>query len=492
MNKLLVPVAVAMLALTEICRAGPALASQNPLPSRPTMDVNPAARDAGRAVDLTLADAIYLGLQDNRAIRTAYLDRVSQRFDLAVSEDRFTPKLILSSRFLAQRSDQQRWRTSEVAPVATMTSPLGTRVGLAWTGSLNKSGRAPDDRNTNLNLNIVQPLLRDAGWEVGMAPVRLGRLIEESNRLNLKSQLSRVVTQIIYAYRELMRAQEQVTISRDGLDRSRKLLEINRGLVASGRMAEFDVVQTEADVLGQEVNVEEALNQRDQRRMDLVRLLALDLTTPLHATGSLEPSAVKIDLAEARRIAVTNQPDYLIQQIASKQAEINLALARNQRRWDVSLVSGAARQNQRQGAAADRQWNGYVGIQLEIPLGDMTRQQAEVHAHTAVQTQVLQLEESRQQLEQNVTNAVRDIETRWRQYTLSQRARDLSLKKIEIEREKLTLGRSSNFQVISFEADLRNAENARLNALLAYLNAQVELDLQLGLTLESWKISLND
>lgn len=492
MNKLLVPVGVAMLALTEICRAGPALASQNPVPSRPTMDVRPSARDAGRSVDLTLVDAIYLGLQDNRAIRTAYLDRVSQRFDLAVSEDRFTPKLILSGRFLAQRSDQQRWRTSEVAPVATMTTPVGTRVDLAWTGLLNKSGRAPDDRNANLNLSVVQPLLRDAGWEVGMAPVRLGRLIEESNRLNLKSQLSRVVTQIIYAYRELMRAQEQVTISRDGLDRSRKLLEINRGLVASGRMAEFDVVQTEADVLSQEVNVEEALNQRDQRRMDLVRLLALDLTTPLHATGNLEPSAVKIDLAEAKRIAVTNQPDYLIQQIAGKQAEINLALARNQRLWDVSLVSGAARQTQRQGATADRQWNGYVGIQLDIPLGDMTRQQGEVHANTALQTQVLQLEESRQQLEQNVTNAVRDIETRWRQYTLSQRARDLSLKKIEIEREKLTLGRSSNFQVISFEADLRNAENARLNALLAYLNAQVELDLQLGLTLESWKISLND
>jgi outer membrane protein TolC len=492
MNKLLIPVGVAMLALAGICHAEPALASQNPVPSRPTMEVDISSRNAGRSVDLTLADAIYMGLQDNRAIRTAYLGRISQRSDLAVSEDRFTPKLILSSRFLSQRSDQQRWRTFEVVPVATMTSPVGTRVNLAWTGLLNKSGRAPDDRNANLNLAIVQPLLRDAGWEVGMAPVRLGRLIEESNRLNLKSQLSRIVTQIIYAYRELIRTQEQVTISRESLDRSRKLLDINRGLVASGRMAEFDVVQTEADVLTQEVNVEEALNQLDQRRMDLVRLLALDLTTPLHAMENLEPSAVKIDLAGAKRIAVTNQPDYLIQQIASKQAEINLAVARNQRLWDVSLISGATRQTQRQGPVADRQWSGYVGIQLEIPIGDLGRQQGEVHANTAVQTQALQLEESRQQLEQNVTNAVRDIETRWRQFGLSQRARDFSLKKIEIEREKLTLGRSSNFQVISFEADLRNAENARLNALLAYLNAQIELDLQLGLTLESWKISLND
>jgi len=456
------------------------------------MALDTSRRQTDIPVELTLADAIYLGLQDNRSVRTAYLERVAQRFDLAVAEDQFTPKLILSSRFLSQRTDQQRWRSLEVAPVATMVTPIGTKLNLAWTGLMNKSGQTPDNRNAGLNLSIVQPLLRDAGWEVGTAPVRLARLSEESHRLNLKSQLANTVTRIIYAYRELLRAQEQLTISQGSLERSRQLMTINRGLVEAGRMAEFDVVQTEADVLTQELNVEEARNTLDQRRMDLVRLLALDLRKPIRAVENLEAAPVKTDLEGAKRIALTNQPDYLMQQIAAKQAEINLVVARNQRLWDVSLVSGATRQTQRQGMLADRNWSGYVGLQLEIPLGDLTRQQGEVHASTAVQAQALQLEEVRQQLEQNITNAVRDIETRWRQLTLAQRARDLSIKKIDIEREKLKLGRSSNFQVISFESDLRSAENARLNALLAYLNAQIDLDLQLGLTLDSWKISLND
>ncbi len=82
--------------------------------------------------------------------------------------------------------------------------------------------------------------------------------------------------------------------------------------------------------------------------------------------------------------------------------------------------------------------------------------------------------------------------TRWRQYEIAQRARDLSLRKLEIERDKLKVGRSSNFQVLSFETDLRNAENAQLNALIAYLNAQTLLDEKLGMTLESWDIALND
>lgn len=95
-------------------------------------------------------------------------------------------------------------------------------------------------------------------------------------------------------------------------------------------------------------------------------------------------------------------------------------------------------------------------------------------------------------LERDVGDAVRNLGTRWRQYEIAQRARDLSRRKLDIEREKFQAGRSSNFQVLSFEADLRSAESACLNALIAYLNTQTTLDQMLGTTLESWDIALND
>jgi len=129
---------------------------------------------------------------------------------------------------------------------------------------------------------------------------------------------------------------------------------------------------------------------------------------------------------------------------------------------------------------------------VDIPIGDLSRRQGEVRAQVDVETQGVQLAEARQVLERQVSDGVRDIGTRWRQYEIAQRAQELSQRKLDIEREKLQAGRSSNFQVLSFEADLRNAENARLNALIAYLNAQAELDLTLGMTLESWDIALND
>ncbi|BBP83048.1 hypothetical protein PHLH8_26900 [Pseudomonas sp. Pc102] len=129
---------------------------------------------------------------------------------------------------------------------------------------------------------------------------------------------------------------------------------------------------------------------------------------------------------------------------------------------------------------------------MDIPIGDLTRRQGEVQARVNVEDQELQVADARQALERNVTDVVRDVGTRWRQLEIANRALELSRRKLDIERDKLNAGRSSNFQVLSFESDLRNAENARLNALIAYLEAQTQLDLALGMTLDRWDISLND
>ncbi|MFE8045724.1 TolC family protein [Brenneria goodwinii] len=463
------------------------------LPSHPTRPGAGAARLNAQIIDLTLSDVIYLSLRDNRVIRSAYLDRVAQKFDLLVAEDRFTPKLVLSGSYLSARNQDDRYRQRDIAPTTTLLTPYGTQFSLAWTHRTTQADDAGNNRNDGASITVIQPLLRGAGREAATAPVRLARLTEQANRLMLKATVAQTVTQIIVAYRELLRAQELLQIANDALTRSRQLLDVNRSLIAAGRMAEFDIVQTEADVATQELSYEDALNQLDNSRLELLQLLALDLRTPIRAAEKLQASRISVSPTEALKQAEATQPTYLTQLIAGEQADINLAVARNERLWDVSLVGGASQQRDRYAAAGgSRSWENYVGVQVEIPIGDMSRQQTEVQARVSVQNQRVQLAEARQQLEREVTNAVRDIGVRWRQFEIAQRARDLSRRKLDIEREKLTVGRSSNFQVLSYEADLRNAENARLDALIAYLNAQAELDQTLGTTLQSWDISLND
>ena len=460
--------------------------------SQPSSTIASSSFNA-ETIELTLSDAIYLGLRDNRSIRSAYLDRVAQKFDLRVAEDRFTPKLMLSGSYLSNRNQNDRYRQGSVTPLTTLQTPYGARVSLGWTYRYTQADQAGLSRNDGANIMVIQPLLRGAGREVATAPVVLAQLSEQANRLNLKSTVSQTITQVISSYRTLLQAQEQSKISRASLERARQLVEVNRAMIAAGRMAEFEIVQTEAEVASQELAYEEARNETDSARLDLLQRLALSLNTQIVATEALQARRVDVNAVRALQQAEALQPGYLSQLIYSEQAAINLAVARNSRLWDVSLVGGTSQIRDRNtlGGAA-RTWENYVGIQIEIPIGDLSTRQVEVQAQVNVRNQEIQLAEARQQLERDVANAVRDIGTRWRQYEIAQRALDLSRRKLEIEREKLTVGRSSNFQVLSFENDLRNAESARLGALISYLNAQSELDQTLGTTLQSWDIGLND
>ncbi|MBJ2216705.1 TolC family protein [Pseudomonas sp. MF7453] len=449
-----------------------------------------------QATTMTLGDAVYLGLRNNPAIRSAYLQRVAQKFDLRVAEDVFNPKLTLNSHYRTSRGSQDNVRNANLAPTSSLLGEYGTRLSMAWTQQLNNANRAGRYRSDGLDLAIIQPLMRGAGRDATTAPLRLSRLAEQANRLNLKATVAQTISQIIATYRELLRAQEQLVIVQEALKRSNTLLDVNKALISAGRMAEFEIVQTEADIATQQLGVEEARNQLDTSRLALLRLLALDLSTPVRATEALEANPMQIDQRQAFNLAQNQQPEYLAALLGSQQADLNLVIAKDSGRWQVDLVAGAnqvrAATDTDNGHDNNRTWDSYAGVQVQIPIGDISTRQAEVRARVNVEDQEIRITDARQELERNVNNVVRDLGTRWRQYEISRRAVELSRRKIEIEREKLSAGRSTNFQVLSFETDLRNAENAQLNALIAYLNAQTQLDLTLGMTLESWEIALND
>ncbi|OTA16757.1 membrane protein [Xenorhabdus beddingii] len=455
----------------------------------PESDYNLHRENSGEVIGLSLSDAISLGLRNNYAIRSVYLDRIAQKFDLRVAEDRFTPKLQLSGRYVAGKDQAATFRKANLSPNATLLTPLGTRFTLSWAREYHQSG-INRLHNDGASITVIQPLLRGAGTDVNNAPVLLAKLREQTNRLNLKATIADSITQIILAYHALLRAQEQQALSVASLKRMQKLVETNRELIDAGRMAQTDIIQTQADLAMQELSAKEAENNVHAAKLALLKLLALSLKTSIHATDTLQGTHVSLNIEQSIKKAQAQQPEYLTRLLSAKTAHIQLLQARDNRLWDLSLIGGASQY--RSSSSDSRNWENYVGIKLDIPIGDMTQQQTEVQARVDVQKQALHLEEARINLEQQVTNAIRDTESRWQEYLLAIKASSLSQKKLEIEQEKLQAGRSSNFQVLSFETDLRNAENARLNTLIQYLNAQAELDQILGATLESWEITINE
>lgn len=123
-----------------------------------------------QTIGMSLADALYLGLRNNREIRSAYLQREGQKFDLRVAEDAFKPKLLLKSEYTNIRSSEDQARQLALTPTATLLGQYGTRLNVGWTQQLNHSEQVGHLRSDGINLEIIQPLLRGSGPDVTTAP----------------------------------------------------------------------------------------------------------------------------------------------------------------------------------------------------------------------------------------------------------------------------------------------------------------------------------
>lgn len=464
--------------------------SLSPAPSPPSQPI-----PSGPVVPLNLTDAVAIGLRDNRGIKSAYLERMVEKFSLAVAERQFVPV----ARITAQITDRRNSDSGSDETVATggvdgaWLLPTGATVNFAW-GRFERLDSRTTDRTDTALLSLSQPLLRGAGLDVNLAPLRTARMQERINKLSLESLVSGTVSSIIFRYRSLLQAQEQVRLAELSLERTRSLLETNRALIEAGRMAAADIVQTESGLANQEVAVFGAYRQRESAQLALLQLLALDPRTNVVAADTVQAEKVVIDLDRVVALGFDARMDIISQRLALDQARQTLMVARNNRLWDVSLTASVGRREDVDPVLGrlDPRTDSSVGLRVGIPLGDYGPKQDELRAQTALRTAELRYEELSQAVEAQIRDAVQTVEMNWLQLEASRRARDLAARALELQQEKLKVGRASNFEVLSFQDSLRNADAQELNARIAYLNALTALDQQIGSTLETWRIDLND
>jgi len=229
-------------------------------------------------------------------------------------------------------------------------------------------------------------LLRGAGLAVNMAPVRIARLQEEINRLQLEATVAGTVSTVITSYRALIQAQEQVRLAEEALARTRILLETNQALIAAGRMAASDIVQTESGVANQEVAVLQARQQVVSAQLRLLQLLALASRTNVVAVDPVAAARVEVDLDSAMATAFSSRIDLLAQRKSLEQMRQSLIVARNQRLWDVSLVASATRDDGPRFLDRFNETDTTVELRLSIPIGDLSRRQSWLAAGTNMQT----------------------------------------------------------------------------------------------------------
>ncbi len=429
-----------------------------------------------------------LAIRSSRDLAAGRLDRLAGRLSLADAEDEFG----LAAAFAVSADRDLTTTRLGVSPNVTLRVPTGGMFRL----SANSTVTDQDSASQFVELEFVQPLLKGAGLAVGTAGVGRARRADQIGVLAFKSAVMELVTRTIYAYRTLMRSMRAVEIAKRSLQSARDLRAANRVQIEAGRMAEVEIVHTEASIAERELDLTEARAALDDAGLALIAILDIDSRTRIRPTETLRLDPNRYDADRAVELALQNRPDYLRAVLAIEDANTALVEADNARQWEIDLTASARfGHSGRSLAEAYSRFDGdfRAGLGMRIPLGTNSAVQRRnwQRAGISAQRSRLQLQELRQAIEFEVLRAVRDVELQFRRIELARQSRRLAERKLEIERLKLDSGLSSNFHVVASEDDLVRSQTGEIDAIITYLNAVTALDLKLGTTLETWHIDID-
>ena len=445
----------------------PALAMHAPAATQPS--------DPARELSLSLVDTVRLALRSNRTLLSARHQRTVQKLSLEVSEDRYRPRASIGT---SVRDGSTADPTANLSAGPSLRIPTGGKVSLEWSQPLG------DDRRGAWTLGLSQPLLKGFGPGIDAAPLRTARIGEAKNVLSFRETIARVVVSVITAYRSVIRAHRAITISRESVARADRQLEVNRSLISAGRLAEREIVQTEAELANRKLALMESENGLRSANATLISLLDVDGVTSVHPNAELWPiERLSFDSERGVETALANRTDYLRALLNREEAQIQLEVAADNRRWNLALNARVSRSS---GGEEDFS----TGLALAISLGDRAPRLAALRAKNALRDAEIALVELRQSIRVAVRQAAHGVEAGFLRVELARRVRELAEQQVEVEREKLSQGLTSTFQVSAVEDALIAAKTRELDAAIAYLNALTSLEHTLGTTLQVWGIDL--
>lgn len=492
-------------------------------PKPPNADalISPSNLAVTKTVQLTLPAAIALLLQNNQDLKNSALDRIVQRQQLREAEGTFTPTVqpILGLGMSQTLSNPTTGATSFSSAANSTTGATSfSSASISGTGSSSAggtdtfaqdsaltqtaqvTGRLKTPLGTTLTVTVdpfqaqrigatvTQPLLRGFGKAVSEAPIKRARFNETRSSLELKRTLTDQITQASTRYRALARAQEALRIQQLSLSNQRQQLEFVQVLVNAGRRAHADLVEVEANIASTQTQLIAARNSLDQAKSDLLNLLdideTLDIVVPQKLIEEFKAGAIPVEnlnaltLNRLLEIAYTNRPEYLQAKSSIQISELDLLVARDNKRFGL-----------------DVQVSAFLGDSSQMSTGiSLTRVFEDQSLETAFQQNRVDLLKRQNDMVKitddirlEVESRLRDVNSSRLRTTAARRARELSSRRLEVTRERFRLGREDIFQVVSLQNAVVSAQNEEVNAKIDFLDAVTRLDQAIGVTLDTWK-----
>ncbi len=374
----------------------------------------------------------------------------------------------------------------------------------------------------NASLTVTQPLLRGFGRDINLRYIKIAGINQKISRLIFYQQLISTVYGVARLYYDLVSLNENVAVKRETLTAARKLYDDDKAQVDQGTLApleltraqslvtssELDLIQAEGLVHQQEVILKSQLTHSGTADPILASLPIVP-TDPITIPATDESRSVDALVSEA----LSTRPDLAQASLQVQSGEVAVKASMNAARPEVDLIgnfqtrgstevpfavlgtpgTGLITAPQDLGVAGLRTSRIYqAGIQLNLPLKNHVAQ-----ADAARDLLQLRQAEARTQLLANqvreqVENSIIALQTARSALNAAIQSRQYQEQLVGAERDKLSVGASTNFLVIQQESYLAQARSTEVAARSVWIKARVALDRAIGDLLEKNGITYDE
>jgi outer membrane protein len=489
---------------------------------QPAKAQTPTTTGTGETIQLTMAQAEAMALENNLQLKIDRLDPVLAAEDLAQARAAFNPSLGTSfNRSSSQSSANNAFEGSGTITSTNMNGSTSFSQNLPWFGtnysfsvsaSRSESSRLGATFNpslgSGLQFNITQPLLQ--GFKIDGTRNQVKTLERRRTMADVQLDERIVITRVQaqFAYLQLVAARNQRDVAARNLELANQQLKDNQARVEVGTMAPIDIIEAEAEVASREENVIRA-EASIAAAEDSLRALILSPTRADYWQVRFEPTEQitlqerEVDVDGAIATALRERTDIVVARSNIEIADDGLRVTRNSTLPTLNLTfrysasgSGGTQNFFQEGVfppvIASTSVRGFssvlgdsfknnlptwsVGFQASYPIGKSSAEASLARQQIAREQQDTALRALELRITTSVRTVGRDVQTNFQRVRVTRLARERAERQLDAEQKKFAVGLSSTFTLQQRQRDLATALVNELNATIDYNRSLIEFD----------------
>jgi len=442
-----------------------------------------------RVEAVSLARALSLGVTSNRDYLAQEENLFLAALSLAETRHAFTPLLSSALGFIFDGDGLPEDRRTSFSAGVDMILPWGGSVSLNGSSSLsdlnNSPGADSSNFNSNLSLQLVQPLLRGAGAEESHEALTAAERNMVYSIRDFELFREDFSIDVARRYYDLVQQAQSIDNERRNMEELTFAEQQAQALFDVGRTRELDVLRARRNRLNADNRLIEAL-ENYEAATDRFRIF-LGLPTNVRVEiikGAPEFVPVTYDVESAVEVALLNRLDLINRREQLEDFERAVRISKNDLLPDLDFNASVNAPAGPNSSFSNQNFDNEslsLGLSLEIPVDRVNESSSYRRAQIRLTQAQRSFEEFQDNLIVTVESAFRELERRKLSLEIQRQLIQDEQKNVRVAQLRFERGEIPNRDVVEAQQSLLDARNSLIREQVNYEIARLGLLRDLGI-----------